>query len=373
MTQSSSPVPSWAFSRVCETIARMRKSERLVELRRELIRYQPHRGLAIEPILEEIRELFRAHNAILYQPEPYEHGWDLEFSAWVGPDAQARRAGHRGLVQASPVAAPRFAAYDPLLVQPAQRNRCLTVNGLIELEASAAERHKAVWRVIDGKREDQLRVLVCHGPRMLGWFGIVRDAPFSDVERQRLQSLVAALRARLQSDRAARSAATSQAVLDQVLKALPDAAFIFNRFGRLEWCNSLAEELLEGPVVAQEGVRALFEAVRVGRGHPEYSITSLDAPGCRGYKLATRAAAFATAAALVAQACRAWRVSRVQARVLERLAIGESNKQIAAALACAEVTIERHVTSLLRASGASSRTGLLARMLALSSERDRGG
>ncbi len=62
----------------------------------------------------------------------------------------------------------------------------------------------------------------------------------------------------------------------------------------------------------------------------------------------------------------------MQARVLERLAIGESNKQIAAALACAEVTIERHVTSLLRASGASSRTGLLARMLALSSERDRG-
>jgi len=53
-----------------------------------------------------------------------------------------------------------------------------------------------------------------------------------------------------------------------------------------------------------------------------------------------------------------------QARVLSHLIRGASNKEIAAELACAENTVEFHVTQLLRKAGVQSRTQLLAKLAA---------
>jgi hypothetical protein len=43
---------------------------------------------------------------------------------------------------------------------------------------------------------------------------------------------------------------------------------------------------------------------------------------------------------------------------------GVSNKEIAEALGCAEVTVENHLTALFRRSGARSRAGLVGCLLA---------
>jgi len=48
--------------------------------------------------------------------------------------------------------------------------------------------------------------------------------------------------------------------------------------------------------------------------------------------------------------------------VLELVVRGKSNKEIAVALSCAEVTVEKCLTKLFRASGARSRTELAARL-----------
>jgi DNA-binding NarL/FixJ family response regulator len=52
-------------------------------------------------------------------------------------------------------------------------------------------------------------------------------------------------------------------------------------------------------------------------------------------------------------------------QVLERVANGESNKEIAKALKRAEVTIERHLTRLFRASGSRCRTELITKLFSL--------
>jgi DNA-binding CsgD family transcriptional regulator len=57
----------------------------------------------------------------------------------------------------------------------------------------------------------------------------------------------------------------------------------------------------------------------------------------------------------------AWKLTPRQTDVLRLVARGDSNKDIAAALGCAENTIELHVTALLRRAGVSSRTQLVAR------------
>jgi DNA-binding NarL/FixJ family response regulator len=60
---------------------------------------------------------------------------------------------------------------------------------------------------------------------------------------------------------------------------------------------------------------------------------------------------------------RVWGLSPRQLSVLELLLTGASNKEIANALQCAEVTVENHLTSLYRRSGARSRTDLVCRVL----------
>lgn len=55
-----------------------------------------------------------------------------------------------------------------------------------------------------------------------------------------------------------------------------------------------------------------------------------------------------------------WGLTPAQSRVLSRLVRGLSNKEIAADLACAEATVEVHVTALFSASGVAGRTALAA-------------
>jgi DNA-binding CsgD family transcriptional regulator len=52
--------------------------------------------------------------------------------------------------------------------------------------------------------------------------------------------------------------------------------------------------------------------------------------------------------------------------VLELIAVGaHTNKEIAVTMGCAEVTVENHVTALLRRAGAKSRTDLVGRLFTL--------
>lgn len=57
-----------------------------------------------------------------------------------------------------------------------------------------------------------------------------------------------------------------------------------------------------------------------------------------------------------------WRLTTRQVRVLELIARGCANKEIASAMACSTKGVESHVTMLLRKSGADSRTALVARL-----------
>jgi DNA-binding NarL/FixJ family response regulator len=55
-----------------------------------------------------------------------------------------------------------------------------------------------------------------------------------------------------------------------------------------------------------------------------------------------------------------WKLTPRQAEVLALVVAGRTNKEIANELACAENTVELHVTRLLRKTSTSSRTHLIA-------------
>jgi DNA-binding CsgD family transcriptional regulator len=62
----------------------------------------------------------------------------------------------------------------------------------------------------------------------------------------------------------------------------------------------------------------------------------------------------------LAQATVSWKLTPREVDVLELVATGKSNKEVAQALACADNTVERHVTRMLRKAKFTSRSELIA-------------
>jgi len=311
-----------------------------------------------------VREIFDAHNAVIYCPEPRAAGWDLEFSEWAGRDSEERRAAHRKLVRAAPPEAPNFAAYDPFVVEKAQQNRTLTIRDLVALEPAAAGPHRRLWDALDARQEDEVRVLVCRGPRLLAWFGMVRETPFSKGEVRAFHTLVEPLRERLLAEHATRAGRLEQSLIDAVLELVAEPCFVFGAGARIEFANAAALEMLER-AEQRACLEALRDAVVRGRRHADFTLTSLAERGCPGYTLAVQTRRNEARASAVGRACRAWNITGVRAAVLERLAAGGSNKEIAVALGTTEVSVERHVTALFRASKTRSRAELLSRLFDL--------
>ena len=315
------------------------------------------------PHLDELRELLGAQNTLIYNPACTEQGWDLDLSLWSGDAASARGSAHRQLVKRSVADKPQFAAYDPFAVQKEQRNRALTVEHLVALETHATEPHRRVWAAIGAGQQDQVRILLCHGPRLVGWLGAVRDVRFTASDERRLQSLTEPLRARLLAERAARAGAPHMGLVEGLLGAIVEPALLLSARGQVEATNLAGLRLLD------EQRSGLFETLRqalaAGRRHPAFSLTRLTSRGCPDYVLALHVEPSLAQAEHVGRACVRWGLSGRRAAVLEQVALGRSNKEIASGLGCAEVTVERHLTSLFRVSGARSRTELLGKIHAL--------
>lgn len=340
----------------------MRGSPQVKALRAAFLESEPGARFELTPLLEELRHTLRAHNVAAYRPEPSEQGWDLALSCWVGPDAAARSLAHQRFVQSSPADEPTFAAYDPFIVQLNQQNRALDNKRLFALEQSAEARHQRLYAALATNHTEQIRMLVCEGPRLLLWIGAMRDAPFLDEEVDLLQALAEPLRARLNTQRQLDGVQLHEPMVSAVLDALDQPALILTQRGKLEFLNRRAKDMLE----QGEGA-ALFASLRKQvankQQHPSFSLTPLR--GCPGYLLATYAREDTQVAHVVARARTRWQLSARTTAFLEQLARGLSNKEIAARLSCAEVTVEKQLTLLFRSSGVRSRTELMAKLHAL--------
>jgi DNA-binding NarL/FixJ family response regulator len=142
-------------------------------------------------------------------------------------------------------------------------------------------------------------------------------------------------------------------------EAIPTAAFVVTADGAIVTMNAVGRAALAR---SEQAIRAtLARAVRSPSSEQQFSFRKIGEWETRGRYLAVRLvdreAPQARARVLASQ----WRLTRRQTEVLALLAQGGSNKEIAAALGCAEVTVEFHVTALLRKAGVDGRAVLIAR------------
>jgi DNA-binding CsgD family transcriptional regulator len=313
-------------------------------------------------VLEELRTGLRADNVVAYRPEIYDAGWDLELACWVGRDAAERERAHRLFVQRSDPDEPTFAAYDPFSVQSVQQNRALDTRRLFALETGAKSRHDKLYAALKSQQTQQVRVLICEGPRLLAWLGALREEPFREDEVELLQRSVEPLRRHFSVQRQLARRGMQRGLLESLLDALDQPAVFFSARGVVEFENLRARELL-----AQPGGRELFGSLRravvARRAHPAFTLAPLR--GFPGYTLALYTRHHKLLTGALEKARTLWQLTARQTSFLEHLAHGLSNKEIAARVGCAEVTVEKQLTHMYRTSGARSRTELLARLHAL--------
>lgn len=160
----------------------------------------------------------------------------------------------------------------------------------------------------------------------------------------------------------AQSVLLSRYIADAALEAIPGAAAIVwsaddsvvvlrtNRTAATEEAAAGEEAMLDG-----------FRKALAGLSSP-WRLTRVETPPIPGdVHLAVRAGARVPLDPILEEWRTRHRLTERKARVLAHLVRGETNKEIAVALDCAENTVELHVTWLLKAAGTSSRAALIAR------------
>ena len=344
----------------------------LRELEDALSQLRPGGPPAMTWLLPELRTLLGAQFAGAYRPVATNAGWSLAFMHGAGPKASGYVGTFQSYVAALPPSESFLALGNPHLIRPHERNKVLTLGDIIHARSLGehAEPFDSLFRRLGIAGHDQLRVIACEGARQLAWVGATREEQFTPREAALLRRLTPSIRARLRLEHQLPGRELLVAALDAALDALPVAAFVLGPRGSVEMANRPGWTLLdrEREAVLDEIRRcaqrhgARLRDDQTPREEGAFSITRLVAPGWPAYLLAIGRRSDGISARVM-QAQRAWGLSVRQARVLELLATGASNKEIATSLACAEATIETHVTELFRRSGARSRAGLVGLLL----------
>lgn len=252
----------------------------------------------------------------------------------------------------------RFGGFDARRPERAQRNVPLTMRDLAAATARPMPVVGELFPRFGIAGFDQLRVLVCEGESLLAWVGGFREAPFTGRDTMVLGALVPALRRRLAVERQLGEAPVAMAALAAALEAVGTAAFVVRGSGQVVHVNAAGRALLDQDrrtvsALLRDRVRglaaAVLDLVRLEGGVQDHWLALL------------RGGARPDPAPRVAAAARRWGLTAREGEVLGRLALGEANKTIAAALGCAPNTVEIHVSSLLQKSGCESRSRLVAR------------
>ena len=335
---------------------------RTADLQNALSLWTPGDPPAMTWLLPELRELLRAQFTGAYRPAATEAGWSLEFMHGVGERATDYVRLFQQFVAELPPSELFLTLSNPHFVEVTQRNRVMSMRDVADISPRGAipEPARSLFRALGIDGHDQLRVLVCDGPRQLAWVGATREEPFTEREAALLRRLRTPLRARLRLERQLANPRMLAATLDATLEALPTAAFVLGPAGSIEIANRAGLILLErGKTSVLESIR---ESEQKGSQAGGFALTRIRAPGHPTYLLALQTERDAIVERIL-MAQTKWGLSVRQARVLELVATGASNKEIATTLACAEATVETHLTELFRRSGARSRAGLVGRLL----------
>jgi DNA-binding CsgD family transcriptional regulator len=308
----------------------------------------------ISDLMPRIRELFATEIACVYSVAGGDSGWELSrYHANGFPASFQRRFGE--FLASAPR---RFGVYDPGCPEPMQRNRVIESTRL----AARSGQQLALRRVFEPAGlgdHGHLRVLLCEGPSLLGWFGMLSRDPFTARQRTALRALARPMHKRLLTERRLERGQLASAAMDALLDAVAVPAFIIDDRATIRELNTAARSVLDSR--GHEIRAALADALAHRPTTPHIELTRLHERGIATYWLAL--VEVDRAVACVAAATRRFGLTAREAEVLLWVARGASNQRIAIELACSERNVEAHLARIFGKTDVPSRTALVARVL----------
>ena len=245
--------------------------------------------------------------------------------------------------------------YSPLRPQRDQRNRVVML-GQIKITNSIAEQLLGdVFPSLGVGGMDQIRVLLCDGPRLQAWIGGFRPDAFGERERRVLRGLVPTLVERLRLEEALDTTDMMRHGLEVALGLVGAPAFLVDHRARVVVASDPGARLLESDA---RGTRERLLAALARRSQD--TVLPVTRPGASSWHLVVLRAPGAAMDERLARATRMWNLTPRQGEVLALVAHGDANKTIADKLDCAPGTVELHVSAILAKANAESRAALVA-------------
>lgn len=337
--------------------------QRVIAITRELDTLQL--GLrvgGIGDLLPQITSLIGLEGALVYSLHKYADRVELErWDADKLPEVFAR------LSKAALVTTPELLFYDFVRPERTQRNRAMEVTAMIDREAPGTWERSELCRTVFAPARMQhrkvLRVLVCEGPSLLGWFGGFQIEPVTARQKCLLAAFVPALRRRLSIERRLRMSARVCASLHSALEQLGSAAMVIDARGEVQELNRAAQGMIDGDL---EGVRKAIRDSIAGRPSTiNMEMVEIRDPGTPIHYLAiVRPDPETRRTFLVQAATQRWSLTKKQSEVLGCIVKGLANATIANMMKVGERAIELHVSAIFDRVGVESRSALVARVLA---------
>ena len=179
-------------------------------------------------------------------------------------------------------------------------------------------------------------------------------------EQEAFREGIEPLRQALEQDRQQAQPSRTRPLIEALLEVFEHPAIIVSRHGRIEYGNQSGQDWVAADPPRR--VPALRIAAGGGAEHPTLLARPLTLDG---WQLLRVLEPDQERARLLRKASSRWPLQERDLLVLEHVLQGASNKEIAAAVRCSEVTVERRLTSMFKLAGVGSRAQLIATLHAL--------
>ena len=314
-------------------------------------------GPVQDRLAEPIRSMFGTQHFVAYSIAPHHDRLELTCMFGAGYDVQASARLVGRYLASAPIS---FLSYNPSRPEPWQRNRPLHLAELVRDGPTPQHAYRDGLRALLGT-DNQLRVLLCEGESLLSWTGIFQPDAFTPRHRMLLNRLIGPLRKRLIVERLLGDAAGMNAAIDAAFEAISAPAFLLGPNGTIRHANASGLATLE----ADHDIASLLRERAVRPTRPGWpALTPVRSPsGSVRYLAVLRHRNEVRNDSAIAQATRAWQLTRRQADVLRLLVEGHANTGICAHLGLAPRTVEDHIRVMFNKAGVGRRAELVAKVL----------
>ena len=207
---------------------------------------------------------------------------------------------------------------------------------------------------VDTPCNDTVGVQLCEGPHLFAWMDGFTHGKFESRDRQRLDRLVPALRARFALEARVDRERAALAAFDAMLERERGPSMLLDDAGRLLHGNAAARRL------TATQVRARLRDAGAGRSADD-DLLALNVDSSRAYLMLPKANGGGLEASVALKAAE-WGLSAREFEAAKLLARGMSGKEASDTLGCSLRTFEVHCRSIFRKAGVEGRARFAAKL-----------